>query len=451
LTIAEILQKLESGELFLCEGKLYTSEEWAKIREAEQQEEHFDLLQLTKKISLNSAYGSTLNEAFRFGRREVGASVTGTGRQISKHMGQEIARKITGKEWEFEKRFAKLKSTGNGYIEGDVYSKLLVDGKHDELRALPDTPSYIMKYSKEANKEVKVWAGAIWFTECPAIIYGDTDSCYFLTNGENYDDAVARADDIAACTNGTFPSFMAEAFNCHSGRENLIEGVREIVAESGLFMFAKKKYTLRVVNLDGKDLRAKPKLKSMGSEIKKADTPKIVQDFLKELMDLVLTGKEYPVLEKFVNSHRGSLLGPNTDVLSLAPAKQVNNLDKYYAEYQRTEKAGNGKMKTCPGHVRAAINYNELIELFEPGVAKPLKAGDKAAVLYLRKNQFNLKSMGFPTDLLHLPPWFNEHFSVDLTLTEEKMVDSKIEGIFEVLGWELPTPQNSFVNSVFGI
>ena len=39
---------------------------------------------------------------------------------------------------------------------------------------------------------------------------------------------------------------------------------------------------------DGIDLRDKPKLKSMGSEIKKADTPKVVQDFLKGLMDLLL-------------------------------------------------------------------------------------------------------------------------------------------------------------------
>jgi DNA polymerase elongation subunit (family B) len=421
-----------------------------KKKEFEKLVEHYDLLQLTKKIQLNSAYGATLNEAFRFGRREIGASITGTGRQITKHMGQTIAHTITQKAWQFEKRFAWTKgSNGVAFVPSEAFSKAQYKNEWDWIRSHPTVPTTMKKFSKDAGREVDVLSGAIWFTECPAIIYGDTDSCYFLTYGTGYEDAVQKADEIARITNASFPAFMAEAFNCTGGREKLIKAAREIVAERGLFMFAKKKYTLKVVNLDGKDLRAKPKQKSMGSEIKKADTPKVVQEFLKELMDLVLVGESYTVIEKFVNSHRGKLIGPDTDVLGLAPAKQVNNLDTYYAEYKRTEKVGNGKCK-LPGHVRAAVNYNELIEMYDPeGALKPLRAGDKAAILYLRPNHLGFKSVGFPPDMLHLPEWFKQDFQVDLVLTEEKMIDSKIDGIFEALGEEMPTPQNSFLNSTF--
>jgi hypothetical protein len=242
---------------------------------------------------------------------------------------------------------------------------------------------------------------------------------------------------------------MQEAFNCTDGRELLIKGAREVVAERGLFMHIKKKYTLRVVNLDGADLRGKPKLKSMGSEIKKADTPKAVQDFLKGLMDLILTGEKYDALEKFINEHRGSLIGDTRDVLELATSKQVNNLDALYAEYKRTEKINNGKMKHCPGHVRSAINFNEMIEHFDHGGMQPLKAGDKAAILYLNNNAYSINSIGFPPDMQHLPEWFTENFSVDLRKTEEKMIDNKISGIFKALNLEVPSLQLAHLKQSF--
>jgi hypothetical protein len=67
----------------------------------------------------------------------------------------------------------------------------------------------------------------------------------------------------------------------------------------------------------------------------------------------------------------------------------------------------------------------------------------------LQPNHLNLKSIGFPAELNHLPEWFKENFEVDLDLTEKNMIDAKIESIFEVIGEELPTPQNSFLNSCF--
>ena len=424
-------------------------------------EEHYDLLQLTKKIQLNSCYGALLNEAFRFGRREIGASVTGTGRQITKHMGETIGEIITGVPAKFEKRYASVKTAGNGrsYVDGHLFAEMLRNGDFEKLRANDTTPLKTMKFNREKNKEEQVVAGAVWFTECPAIIYGDTDSCYFLTYGKDYDDAVAKADDIASRTNKTFPAFMQEAFNCTDGRETLIAAAREIVGERGLFLTAKKKYTIQVVNLDGADLREKPKLKSMGSEIKKADTPKVVQDFLKELMGLVLAGKQYSDLEKFVNAHRGKLIQRSEDLIALGSAKQVNNLDAFYAAWVRSGKKMDGKipvikdgqpvMTSVPGHVRAAMNFNEMATEFDVGGTKLLSSGDKAIVFYLKTNSYGMKSIAFPSDTIHLPTWFTENFNIDLAITETKMIDDKISGIFDALGYEVPTLQRSFLNSSF--
>lgn len=52
LSLEEIKAGLASGEFFLSGKKIYSRQEWAQIKEAERQEEHYDLLQLTKKIQL---------------------------------------------------------------------------------------------------------------------------------------------------------------------------------------------------------------------------------------------------------------------------------------------------------------------------------------------------------------------------------------------------------------
>jgi DNA polymerase elongation subunit (family B) len=418
-----------------------------KKAEYERQAEHYDLLQLTKKIQLNSTYGALLNEAFRFGRREIGASVTGTGRQISIHMGQTIGELVTGQPCKIEKRYSYTREAGNKstYVPGISHSLNRYTKNFEALDRLPTEPAPMIFGEEDGDNDET--QGAVYYTRTDEVIYGDTDSCYFMTRASNYEEAVATADEVAARTNATFPEFMASKFNCTGGRENLIQAAREVVAEAGLFLFAKKKYTLKVVNLEGADLRAKPKLKSMGSEIKKADTPKVVQEFLKGLMDLVLSGKDHDELERFVNTHRGSLIHRTEDLLALGTAKQVNNLDALYAEWKRTEKIGRGKVR-LPGHVRAAVNYNECLEAFDPG-GKAIRSGDKAVIFYLRPNSWQFKSIAFPADMMHLPEWFKENFQIDMQVTEQKLIDMKIKGIFEALGQELPTPQTAYLKSVF--
>jgi DNA polymerase elongation subunit (family B) len=438
-------------------GKLAKEEtDPEKKAEYQRQEEHYDLLQLTKKIQLNSTYGALLNEAFRFGRREIGASVTGTGRQISIHMGQTIGELITKKPCKIEKAYSATSTGGGGeYVPGEKTALWRQKKEWDQFKTLSKKPIMFNWAEVESGEDEEEGSGAVYWSETDEIVYGDTDSCYFMTRATNYEDAVARADDIAAKTNATFPEFMAARFNCTGGRELLIKAAREVVAERGLFLHAKKKYTLKVVNLDGVDLRAKPKLKSMGSEIKKADTPKVVQEFLKGLMDLVLAGNPYSDLEKFVNKSRGSLIHRNDDLLSLGVSKQINNLDAFYAAWVRGGKKDgkvrmkDGESKNVPGHVRAAINYNELVTAHDPGGSKLLKSGDKGMIFYLEANRLGLKTVAFPADMMHLPAWFTTEFKIDLKQTEVKMIDAKLVKIFAALGYELPTLQRSSLNKSF--
>lgn len=272
------------------------------------------------------------------------------------------------------------------------------------------------------------------------------NSCYFTTNASNLEDAVSIADGIAEHINSVFPSFMRKAFNCQPGFDDLIKAGREVVAVRGLFQ-AKKKYMLKVVDLEGKKV---DKIKAMGSEIKKSDTPKLIQGFLKTLVDMILGGKPYEEVEQYVNTSRKTLVRNTENVLSLAVTKSANNLDEFTAVMDREKIAKlAGKQPTVPGHVRAAINYNRL-EMAHAGPGGTfVGGGDKVSVLYLKNNHLKLNALGFPSDLTRMPDWVEEEgLVVDLRLTEEKMIDSKLKGIFDALGKDVPHPQLTHVNKV---
>lgn len=381
------------------DGAYYDIETLKLLKAAIKQEEHYDLLQLTKKIQLNSTYGALLSPYFRLGRKEMGASVTACGRQITTFMIKSIGELVTGNQTNVIKQ------------------------------------SHIDKDGKIAH---------VYTTDSDVILLSDTDSCYFKTNADNKEDAVEVADTVAKEVNSYFPKFMRERFFCQPGYDDLIKAGREIVGSAGLFLNAKKKYTIKVVDNEGKSVN---KLKTVGSEMKKADTPRVIQDFLKELMEQILDDAKYETVEAFVNSKRKSLVFKVDNPIVLGASKQINNLDTFYAEYMRTEKVGKGKMARCPGHVRAAINYNEMAQEFDVG-AKLLKSGDKGIIFYVKPNHYGIKSFAFPADITRFPDWFNEHFKLDTKLTEEKLIDNKLERIFEAMNWDIPTPQNSRVNSV---
>jgi DNA polymerase elongation subunit (family B) len=394
----------------------------AEIDAAEVKVEDFELMQMSKKLTLNSTYGAMLSPHFGLGRKEMGASVTACGRAITNHMIKTIAQEITGKTAEVTWYYG-------------------ISEKHEdesgEVRFTNGKRSSCFIVDNQTISDVT--------------LLSDTDSCYFRTLRNNKADAIARADEIADIVNDGFPEFMRYTFRCTSDKyDSLIKAGREIVGRRGLFLDAKKKYTIRVVDLDGFEVH---KLKMMGSELKKVDTPKVIQDFLKGLLEMILDcpdeleGDLESALEGYVNSKRRELVFKVENPIVLGAAKGINGLDQYYAEWKRTEKIGNGKCK-LPGHVRAAINYNEMVEHFEGTSGKQIRAGDKGLIFYLKPNDFGLKSIAIPVDFDHFPKWFDEHFTIDRAITEAKMIDSKIEGTYEALGWEVPNPQRTLAKKI---
>jgi DNA polymerase elongation subunit (family B) len=358
----------------------------AKLKECKnaEDEEYWDKRQLVKKINLNSLYGAILNPGCRFFDKRIGQSTTLTGRAIAKHM--------------------------------DAYVNECITGKYDHVGE--------------------------------TIIYGDTDSCYFsawpvlkkeVEEGRmtwSKDMAIQLYDSIADQVNISFPGFMETAFHVPREMGEVIKGGREVVASKGLFI-TKKRYAVMIIDKEGKrlDVAGQPgKVKAMGLDLKRSDTPKVIQEFLSEILNDVLTGATRDEIIAKIREFK--YIFKERPGWEKGSPKRVNNLTKYGKEEERLGKAN------MPGHVRAALNWNNLRRMNSDKYSLQIVDGMKTIVCKLKANPLGWTSIGYPTDEQQLPAWFKE-LPFDDSEMEATVVDQKIDNLLSVLEWDLASSTNT--------
>jgi DNA polymerase elongation subunit (family B) len=368
----------------------------AKLRECIQagnkiEEEYWDKRQLVKKILLNSLYGAILNPGCRFFDNRIGQSTTLTGRQIAKHMASKVNEIITG--------------------EYDHVGK--------------------------------------------AVIYGDTDSCYFSAYATlkkdiekglipwNRESVVELYDTIGDTVNGTFVKFMQDAFHVPRARAEVIKAGREIVASKGLFI-TKKRYAVLYYDKEGKraDTEGKPgKIKAMGLDLKRSDTPVVIQDFLSEVLTKTLTGVTKEEILQYITDFRTEFkTRPGWEKGS---PKRANNITEYAA---KEKKAGKTNM---PGHVRASLNWNTLKRMMDDKYSMQVVDGMKVIVCKIKDNPMGYTSVAYPVDELRLPQWFKDLPFNDAEM-ETTVIDEKLGNLIGVLEWDISsTRSDNTFNKLF--
>jgi DNA polymerase elongation subunit (family B) len=357
----------------------------AKMKNAKDKKEaaFWDKRQLVKKINLNSLYGAILNPGCRFFDGRIGQSTTLTGRVIAKHMDATVNECLTG--------------------EYDHVGK--------------------------------------------TVVYGDTDSVYFsawpviqedveLGRMEwNKDICVKLYDSIADQVNASFPKFMKSAFHCTEDQGAIIKGGRELVAASGLFI-KKKRYAVLIYDKEGDRLDVEGrsgKVKAMGLDLRRSDTPKVVQEFLSDILKQVLDGADkQQIITAIIAFKQDFKTRPPWEK---GTPKRVNKLT-YYGSME----IKHGRF-TMPGHVRAAINWNNLRRMHSDARSLEVVDGMKTIVCKLKPNPLGLTSIGYPTDEMRLPQWFKD-MPFDAQDMEDTIVTQKVDNLLGVLNWDLANAAN---------
>jgi len=222
--------------------------------------------QMAIKILMNSLYGATSNEYFRYFDQRIAESITMTG-------------------------------------------QLTIRWAEKKINA------YMNKVLKTENEDY--------------VVAIDTDSLYIrmgdLVNKVNAKDPIKFLDKVAT---EKLEPLLAEAYeelreymNC---AEQKMVMAREVIAERGIWT-GKKHYVLNVWNNEGVQFE-EPKLKIMGIEAVRSSTPAVCRDLIKDTVKKILVSSEKEI-QAIISAERDNFRQlPAEDI---AFPRSVNNLDKY--------------------------------------------------------------------------------------------------------------------------
>ncbi len=248
--------------------KSYKDKMFDSIEEKDKTSEFFYYTrQLVYKVLANTLYGVVANKSFRFFDISLAAAVTLSGQEA-------------------------LKAS---IIEGDAYMRHL-DTRKDYVKPLEISKKEM--YEKEMPTRSHEY-----------IVTGDTDSIFCCFQNFSGDKTVEKiqnwCEGVQSFLNNDIMTSIVERHNVPLDYNKLVLK-NELIISRGLFL-AKKRYAIRVINKEGKDV---DKVEYMGVEIKRSDYPSKSKEFLSQLIDLILKSEKVSLTQllKFVNREKSEFV-----------------------------------------------------------------------------------------------------------------------------------------------
>jgi DNA polymerase elongation subunit (family B) len=226
--------------------------------------------QMAAKIALNSLYGATANDGFRFFNPDVAESITITGQFILKRIEERIDNALN----------AKFKTDKHKYL---VYV---------------DTDSVYVNMKPVVERYLK-----------------SDDQSVIVKNLEKVAIDIIQEEINKICSD------VSKELNFY---ENKIHFKLEAVGDKAIWI-AKKKYVVRVHSSEGVTY-SKPKMKVMGLEMVRSSTPAFIRDKLKDSLPAIFDGTEKDVQE-YIQKTREEFL--KLSVSQVAFPRSANSLAEY--------------------------------------------------------------------------------------------------------------------------
>jgi hypothetical protein len=177
----------------------------------------------------------------------------------------------------------------------------------------------------------------------------------------------------------------------------------------------------------------------MGLDLKRSDTPVVIQQFLSQILESVLLGHDADSVIQQIRDFKSTFA--ELPPWEKGSPKRVNNLSKYTAMLARHKKDSEETLR-IPGHVRAAINWNMLRRANNDNYSMAITDGMKTVVCKLARNPMGFTSIAYPTDEHRLPGWFTE-LSFDDETMADTVIDKKVDNLLGVMGWNIADKANT--------
>ena len=286
-------------------------------------------------------------------------------------------------------------------------------------------------------------------------VYVDTDSNYY--NAEpmlrhlypNFDEMSEEERDVKLeeialkyqdLITKSYDTLALEAFNIKTHRFDM---KTECMIRAGYFR-APRRYAQWITKKEGvstDDLDIK------GLEFMKSNYPKIFGDFFKDVLQRVIKGAPQKEIDALLTDFRAKML-TNTNITILGNPTRVKTLDKYLASPPKPGEMFSAVNQGAPAPVKAAIKYNDLLTFW--GLDKKhskITQGDKVKWIYFKENPYKIEALAFldfdiPEKIITLLDKY-----ADKNRAFESILESKLQGFYNDLGWELN--MNPYRNLIF--
>ena len=266
------------------------------------------------------------------------------------------------------------------------------------------------------------------------VIASDTDSIYLHLGPlvstafpDGHSDSERIVDVLNTFSENKIVPFIDESYKelsdylqCY---EETLVMKRECIAERGIWT-AKKRYILNVWDNEGVRYE-EPKLKMMGIEAVKSSTPAPCRTYIKDCLNLIMTGTEQEVID-FIEEKRKE--HASLPVEEVAFPRTANNISKF------VETVGLYR-KSTPMHIRASILYNFWLK--EKKVENKYNAignGEKIKYAHLMiPNPLGENVMAFISDF---PKEFGLNSYIDYDTMFTKGFIDPLKVILDTIGWK---------------
>ena len=388
----------EVVDMLMGSRKDYKGKMFDAIEKGDKDKENFFFTrQLVYKVLANTLYGVVANKTFRFFDLSLAAAITLGGQEALK----------------------------TSIIEGDAIMRSLA------TETPYQKPKHLTKQEMFADPKKQPALYKLPDRSREFIVTGDTDSifCKF----ENFPQEKSVANIHKWCA--TVEEFLnedkiVEVTKRHNVDQdfNRLKLKNELVISRGIFL-AKKRYAIRVINNEGKDV---DKINYMGVEIKRSDYPSRSKQFLSELSELLLKSDKisFPTIMKFIEANKREFadLIKEGDKTVSRPVSWGKELKDY---------------KTIPQGVRAMQAWNNIMyEIHKPGVKGYMywvkgididKAPDDVLEKYHKfvADGKTLEVIAIPDEEEKLPHYFIPDLNAALKFTFEDRYELFLKPLFD--------------------
>ncbi len=206
-----------------------------------------------------------------------------------------------------------------------------------------------------------------------------------------------------------------------------IKWKQEVIAKAALFI-CKKRYSMWHINEEGADV---DKIKNVGLEIVRSDTPSAIRPRLKEMVDMILRGISDSEIKLKIYKHKNEISKVYPEEIAVNVG--VSDIDKHLDFEGRA-------IKGTPWHVKGVLNYRKLLEILNiKEKYEDISAKTKVKVVYVKKNMYGVESISF----IRWPEEFNEIVQIDFQKHIDKFYLEKIQMLLSPMGKENLLKDNS--------